>query len=91
MALVHTNTTVGTTATLICQLPAGLKYTAVSIYNNDNNPIFLGDASITTSTGTQVTSKAVASQLWLNAGDKLYAVSAAGTTAGAVSIIYSGI
>ena len=91
MAIVHTNSTVGTTPTLICRLPKGIPYTAVSIYNNDNNPIFLGDSTITTSTGSQITSKALPVQLWLHAGDELYAVSAAGTIANGVSVIYSGI
>jgi len=94
MALVHTNTTVGTIATLICQVPNGIGYTAINIYNNDTSSIFIGDANITVTAGsnqgTPITSRGATLQLWLHGGDKLYAISAAGTTAGAVSVIYSG-
>ena len=50
MALVHLNQTVGTTATLICQVQAGLqRNVAIQIQNNDAASIFLGDSTITTS------------------------------------------
>lgn len=95
MALVHTNTTVGTTPTLICQLPTGLKNTAVQIQNRDSVAIFVGDANITAASGANgghtIAATSGSLQIWMNSGDKLYAISAAGTSAGAVSVIYSGI
>lgn len=91
MALVHANATVGTTPTLIVRMPRGIPYTAVSVYNNDNNPIYLGDSTITIATGSQITSKASPAQFWLHANDELYAISAAGTTTNAISILYSGV
>ena len=94
MALVHTNSTVGTTATRIVSLPAGLQRTvAVQIQNNDSAAIFIGDSSITTSGATRGHSIAANAtfQLWLNSTDQVYAISAAGTTAGAVVVTYSGI
>ena len=90
MALVHVNQTVGTVPTLLCTIPSGLPYTAVSIYNNDNQAIFLGDKTVTVNDGTTISTKAIASQIWLHSGDSLYAVSALGTSANAVSILYSG-
>lgn len=93
MALIHTNVTVGTTPTLLVTLPNGVGYVAVNVYNNDNSTIFIGDANITSTAGlnqgTPISSRAAALQLWIHGNDSLYAVSAAGTTTGAVSVIYS--
>lgn len=92
MALIHGNITVGTTPTLLCQLPNGVGYRAVQIYNNDNSNIFIGDNAVTTTAGAnqgQQVAKGVPLQIWMSGNDALYAVSAAGTTTGAVSVIYS--
>lgn len=94
MALVHTNSTVGTTVKCIVALPAGLpRTTAVQIQNNDTATIYIGDATVTTSgaaRGHAIAANATF-QLWLNANDQVYAISAAGTTTGAVVVTYSGI
>jgi hypothetical protein len=93
MALVHINQTVGTTATLICQVQTGLsRNVAVQIQNLDAAAVFVGDSSITTSGATRGHSIAANGtfQFWLNSGDKIYGISAAGTTAGAVVVTYSG-
>jgi hypothetical protein len=93
MALVHLNSTAGTTATLICQVQTGIQRSvAVQIQNGDSASIWVGDASITTSGATKghVMATGTTFQLWLNPGDKVYAISAAGTAAGAVVITYSG-
>jgi hypothetical protein len=94
MPLVHNNITVGTTPICIATLPPGIQLTSVIVNNNDTSTIFIGDANITASAGLNqglpVTTR-VNQQVWLNAGDKLYAVSAAGTTTGAVTVLYSGI
>lgn len=93
MALVHLNQTVGTTVTLICQVQTGLsRNVAVQIQNLDAAAVFVGDTTVTTSgagRGHSIAANATL-QLWLNSGDKVYAISAAGTTAGAVVVTYSG-
>jgi hypothetical protein len=93
MAVAHINATVRTTATPIVQLPTGLPYTAVQICNGDTQSIWIGDATITTTgatKGTVITAGSVFT-IWLHAGDVLYGISAAGTAAGAVTAVYSGI
>jgi hypothetical protein len=94
MALVHINTTVGTTATKVMTLPIGLKNSvAVQFQNLDSAAVFIGDASVTTSGATRGHSIAAnaTQQFWLNGGDTVWAISAAGTTAGALVTTYSGI
>jgi hypothetical protein len=93
MALVHQNATVGTTPTKILTVQSGLQRgIAVQIQNLDTVAIFIGDNTITTSGATRGHQVAVnaTQQLWLNSGDTVWAISAAGTTAGAVVITYSG-
>jgi hypothetical protein len=92
MPLIHVNASVNTIATKICQLPTGVQYTAVQVYNRDNQPIYIGDANVTTAVGPNggsVLASNSSVQIWMNAGDALYAISTGGTAAGAVSIIYS--
>ena len=94
MALVHINSTVGTTVTKLFTLSGGISNpVAVQIQNLDAAAIFVGDSSITATGATRGHSIAAAGtfQLWLSSGDTLYAISAAGTTAGAVVITYSGV
>jgi hypothetical protein len=94
MALVHINATVGTTVTKLFTLTGGLRNpVAVQLQNLDSAAIFIGDNTITTSGAGRGHSIAAAGtfQLWLNSGDSVWAISAAGTTAGAVVITYSGV
>ena len=94
MALVHLNQTIGTTVTKILTLPTGLQGpVAVQFQNLDAAAVFIGDATVTTSGATRGHSIAAAGtfQLWMNSGDTVYAISAAGTTAGALVVTYSGI
>jgi uncharacterized membrane protein YjjB (DUF3815 family) len=91
MAFNHTNVTVGTTPTILFTVPSGLAYTAVQICNNHTAPLYLGDISVAVSgatRGNQLASNASV-QIWLNAGDTIYGVTAAATATGAISIIYS--
>lgn len=93
MAVEHNNVTVKTFATEVVKLAAGLPYTAVQICNGDTQSIWIGDQTITTSgatKGTVITAGTIFT-IWLHAGDALYAISAAGTAAGAVTVVYSGI
>jgi hypothetical protein len=93
MAVEHLNVTVRTTPTEVVKLATGLPYTAVQICNGDSASIFIGDETITTSgatKGTIITAGSVFT-IWLHANDALYAISAAGTAAGAVTVVYSGL
>jgi hypothetical protein len=86
MALVHGNVTVNTTPTLLAKLPAGAPSTAVQVCNNHTAVLYLGDASVATSgvtRGNQLATNASV-QIWLKAGDELWAVTAAQTAAGAI-------
>lgn len=92
MALRHINSQVQTTATLIADLPVSMgRNIAVQIYNNHGSPIYIGDTTITTSGATIGRPMAATSsfQLWLNGGDKIYAISAAQTAAGACIVTFS--
>lgn len=92
MALKHINSQVQTTATLIAELPVSMgRNVAVQIYNNHGSAIYIGDDTITTSGATIGRPMTATSsfQLWLNGGDKIYAISAAQTAAGACIVTYS--
>jgi len=92
MALNHSNITVGTTPTLLVTIPNGVGYVAVQVNNRDSAAIFLGDNAVTNTVGVnggQNLAAAGSVQIWMHGNDSLYAVSAAGTATGAVSVIYS--
>jgi len=93
MAIVHVNITVGTSATVLTTLSPITEYTAISIQNNDAASIYIGDNTIATSGANRGHTVAAGStyQLWLRANDTVYAISAAGTSANAVSILYSHV
>ena len=90
--IVHTNKTVGTTATALVTLDRKAVYTAVQINNRDSAAVYVGDATITAASGAAGGSALVAGgtmTVWLSGGDTLYGISAAGTSAGAVITLYS--
>jgi hypothetical protein len=92
MALQHINSQVQTTPTLIAQIPASVgRNIAVQIYNNHSSAIYIGNESIATSGATigRPMSATSSFQLWLNGGDKIYAISAAQTAAGACIVTFS--
>ena len=92
MAIYHQTYTVGTTPTLIATIPNKNPLTALLVFNDDNNPIFLGDSSVAVSgvdRGIKLAKSTTSSQIWLNAGDKLYAVSSAGTAENTISVFWS--
>jgi hypothetical protein len=93
MAIIHDVFTVGTTATLICEIPEGNPTISVYIYNSDNNPIFIGDSTISVSGASQglTIPKTTVYEFKINAEDKLYAISSAGTSANAVAVMYSKV
>ena len=93
MALIHSNVTVGTTPTLLLTLPNGVGYVAVSIQNRDSAAIYVGDNNITAASGANgghlIAATSGTFQIWLHGNETLYAISAAGTSTGAVSVLYS--
>ena len=91
MAVTHTNSTVGTTPTLFLTIPEGNPYTCVSLLNEDNSSVYIGDITVTINGSTKglTLKKDTPIQIWLHAGDKLYAVSATGSATGALTAVYS--
>lgn len=93
MALIHSNVTVGTTPTPLVTIPNGVGYVAVSIQNRDTAAVYVGDSAITAASGANgghlIAATSGTLQLWLHGNETVYAISAAGTSTGAVSVIYS--
>jgi hypothetical protein len=92
MAFNHENVTVKTTVTLLAEVPTGQRQNiTLYIQNNDSAAIFVGDSAVAASGATAgwKVNAGAAVQFWCNAGDKLYAISAAGTAASAVVVTYS--
>jgi hypothetical protein len=92
MAFYSTNSTVGTTATMIANLPVSMgPGRAVQIQNNDSASIFVGTSTVATSGASRghVILAGQTYQVWVSGGDVIWAISAAGTTAGAVVCNYS--
>ena len=91
MALNHAAFTVGTTPVLLVTIGPKEPTTTVTIVNDDNNSIYVGDSAVATSGADKglTVKKDSAYRFDLNAGDKLYAVAATTTAANAVSVVYS--
>jgi hypothetical protein len=92
MAFQTINATVATTATVIATLPNYIgQGRAIQIYNNDSASIFIGASNVTATGATKGRTLAAGAnyQIWVNGGDIIYAISSAGTTAGAVVVQYS--
>lgn len=93
MAVVQQSPIVGTTASKIVQMPTGIQYTTVTIYNGSAAAIFVGGSSVTTSGATKGVTVAASTSLvvCLSANDVLYAVAASATAAGDVVVLFSGL
>lgn len=93
MALVHNTFTVGTSPTLLVTIPAKNPTTTVAIVNDDNSSIFIGDSTLSVSGANKglTVVKSTNYRIDLNAGDTLYGISAAGTSANAVTVLYSKV
>jgi hypothetical protein len=93
MALIHANITVGTSPTPLVTLPNGVGYVAVQIQNRDTAAIYVGDSAVTAASGANgghtVAATTGTLQVWMHGNETIYAVSTAGTSTGAVSVIYS--
>jgi hypothetical protein len=93
MAFNHVNATTFTNTTAIFTAPTGIpRQTPITIYNGHSAAIFIGDATITTSGATIGRTLAAANSqtFYVNGGDVVYAVSAAGSAAGAIVITFAG-
>ncbi len=93
MAFRHINATTFTTPTAIFTAPTGLpRQTPITIYNGHSASIFIGDETITTSGATigRTLTASNSQTFYVNSGDVVYAVSAAGSAAGAIVITYAG-
>jgi hypothetical protein len=93
MAFNHINATTFTTPTAIFTAPTGLpRQTPITIYNGHSATIFIGDATIATSGATigRTLTASNSQTFYVNSGDVVYAVSAAGSAAGAIVITYAG-
>ena len=93
MALIHANITVGTTPTPLVTLPNGVGYVAVSIQNRDSAAVYVGDSAITVASGANgghlIAATSGTFQIWLHGNETIYGISSAGTSTGAVSVLYS--
>ena len=93
MALIHANVTVGTSPTPLVTIPNGVGYVAVSIQNRDSAAVYVGDSAITVASGANgghsIAATSGTLQLWMHGNETVYAISSAGTSTGAVSVIYS--
>ena len=93
MALVHTNSQIGTTPIKIVQMPSGLQQlVACQIYNNTGAAIFLGDVTVSATGANQGNSIAQGAsvQIWLGSNDALYAICAT-SPSGYISVLYAGV
>jgi hypothetical protein len=93
MAFNHVNATTFTNTTAIFTAPTGIpRQTPITIYNGHSAAIFIGDETITTSGATIGRTLAAANSqtFYVNGGDVVYAVSAAGSAAGAIVITFAG-
>ena len=93
MALIHANVTVGTSPTALVTIPNGVGYVAVSIQNRDTAAIYVGDSFVTAASGANgghlIAATSGTLQVWMHGNETIYGISAAGTSTGAVSVIYS--
>jgi hypothetical protein len=87
----HAAFTVGTSPVLLVHIGVKEPVTHVTVVNDDNNSIYVGDAAVSSSGADKgVTVKKDSQFIFeLNANDKLYAVAATSTAANAVSVLYS--
>jgi hypothetical protein len=92
MAFKHINASTLTTVSILHQVDKNAApQTAINIYNGHSAAIFIGDTTIATSGATigRTIANGASQIFYANAGDIIYAISAAASAAGAVVITYS--
>jgi hypothetical protein len=96
MALVHDSFALtANTPTVVATIPAGNPTTAITVTNVNAGSVFIGDYSVATGNsvdrGLRIATNTT-QQVWLNAGDVLYAISLAGTGGSYdVTVLYSKV
>jgi hypothetical protein len=96
MTLVHNSFILAAaTPTIIATIPAGNPLTSVLITNVNASSVYIGDDSVATGNtadrGIKIATDST-KEIWLNAGDKLYAISSAGTSSSYdVAVLYSKV
>jgi hypothetical protein len=96
MALVHDSFILAAaTPTLIATIPEGNPLTSVQVTNVNGVAIFIGDVTVSAANnvnrGIKIASESTR-EVWLNAGDTLYAISTAGTGSSYdVAVLYSKV
>jgi len=92
MATKHVNSTTFTTAQILFTVDKNARpLTPAVIYNGHSASIFIGDSTVTTSGATigRTIATVTTQTLYVNPNDVIYAISAAGSTAGIIVITYS--
>jgi hypothetical protein len=92
MAFKHINASTLTTVSILHQVDANARpQTPITIYNGHSAAIFIGDNTITTSGATigRTLATTASQTFYASAGDIIYAISAAASTAGAIVLTYS--
>jgi len=92
MAFQHVNASTFTTVTPLVIFDEVIpRQTEVSIYNGHSAAIFIGDKTIATSGATigRTIPNGTSQTFKVNGGDVVYAISAANSAAGAITVTYS--
>jgi hypothetical protein len=92
MAFKHVNASTQTVVSILHQVDKNARPgTAINIYNGHSAAIFIGDTSIATSGATigRTIANGTSQVFYANAGDIIYAISAAASAAGAIVLTYS--
>ena len=92
MAIKHINAQSQTAASILHQVDKNARpNTPIVIYNGHSASIFIGDSTITTSGATigRTIATVTTQTIYASAGDIIYAISAAQSTAGIIVLTYS--
>lgn len=92
MAFEHINASTLTVTSILHQVNKNAKpLTPINIYNGHSAAIFIGDSTITTSGATigRTIANGTSQIFYANAGDIIYAISAAASAAGAIVLTYT--
>jgi len=92
MAIKHINAQSQTTASILHQVDNNARpNTPIVIYNGHSASIFIGDSTVTTSGATigRTIATTTTQTIYASAGDIIYAISAAQSTAGIIVLTYS--
>lgn len=92
MAFKHINASTLTVTSILHQVDKNARpNTPIEIYNGHSAAIFIGDSTITTSGATigRTIATVTTQTIYASAGDVIFGISAAGSTAGIIVLTYS--